>query len=299
MKKTLLLLLASLFLVSCPEEAEIMDLFHSADMTLPVVLDYSLKDNRIFIIEFSETVDMTEILFSGEALDPPGLGKSFSVPLPYTLEPGEEKRISFTVEKDNGSLTRVSLRVMGKNPDIPKVLINEVSIKGTSASPDRIELLVMEKGNAAGMRIEDGNWGFTLPSLGLNKDDLILIYWDKPTTRRHYLRSDGKMTYILNAYAPSTLSGTEGLLILKSDILNLLATSHLYTHCLLPLEAHLILTSPAFLSLTDSSSGMEERLTEQSSLLFNQYCIRTNCILSLHTLKHMYTDGMIGKKFLQ
>ena len=75
MKKTLLLLLASLFLVSCPEEAEIMDLFHSADMTLPVVLDYSLKDNRIFVIEFSETVDMTEILFSGEVLDPPGLGK--------------------------------------------------------------------------------------------------------------------------------------------------------------------------------------------------------------------------------
>ena len=53
MKKTILLLLASLFLVSCPEEAEIMDLFHSADMTLPVVLDYSLKENRIFLIEFS------------------------------------------------------------------------------------------------------------------------------------------------------------------------------------------------------------------------------------------------------
>ena len=217
MKKTILLLLASLFLVSCPEEAEIMDLFHSADMTLPVVLDYSLKDNRIFVIEFSETVDMTEILFSGEVLDPPGLGKSFSIPLPYALEPGEEKRISFTVEKDNGSLTRVSLSVIGKNPDIPKVLINEVSIKGTSASPDRIELLIMEKGNVAGMRVEDGNWGYTLPSIEVKKDDLILIYWDKPTARSHYLRSDGKMTYILNAYAPSTLSGTEGLLILKKE----------------------------------------------------------------------------------
>ena len=106
---------------------------------------------------------------------------------------------------------------MGKNPDIPKVLINEVSIKGTSASPDRIELLIMEKGNVAGMRVEDGNWGYTLPSIEVKKDDLILIYWDKPTTRSHYLRSDGKMTYVLNAYAPSTLSGTEGLLILKRE----------------------------------------------------------------------------------
>ena len=145
------------------------------------------------------------------------LGSSFSVSLPFSLSPGEKAGIKITAEDANGNIERFYLTVKGRNYETPSLIINEISVKGTQSNPDRIELYVLKKGDTAGVVISDDKYSFTLPSIKVKEGDIILIYWDRSTTKKSYERDRGKMTYIIKASAPSTLSGPEGAVIIRKE----------------------------------------------------------------------------------
>ncbi|MGN1164250.1 MAG: hypothetical protein ACI4S4_05505 [Candidatus Ornithospirochaeta sp.] len=214
----ILLLISSILLVSCPTSTgEILDMLSSRDYSLPTVLSHSLHNNSTLEVKFSETVELLEATSEGKALISPSLGSSFSIPLPRTLSPGEKCRVSMTARKENGNTSRISLLLSGRNHNLPSLILNEVSVKGTQSSPDRIELYVTESGDTAGMKVGGSKWEYTLPSITVTEGDLLLIYWDKPTTKKSWTRDDGKMTYVLNASSPSTLPGTEGIIYIREE----------------------------------------------------------------------------------
>ena len=214
----MIILLFSFLLASCPASTgEILDMLLSYDSSLPTMISHSLQNNSILEVTFSETVELLEAKAEGKSLISPSLGSSFSIPLPHSLKPGERYRVSMTARKENGNTSRISLLLSGKNYDLPSLLLNEVSVKGTQSNPDRIEIYVSGDGDTAGMKVGSSKWEYTFPSLKVEEGDLILIYWDKPTTRKSWMREEGKMTYVLSASSPSTLPGTEGIIWIREE----------------------------------------------------------------------------------
>ena len=218
MKKITLLLLLFLLFISCTQsEGVIEDITQSLSKTPPSLLSWSLVDNQSFSISFSETVEIKEMTIKGMTILKEELGSSFSLSLPFTLNPGEKEGVMISIVDMNGNKERIYLTIRGKNYNIPLLLINEVSTKGTQSNPDRIELYVLTEGDIAGVTISDDKFSFSFPSLKVNEGDIILIHWDRKTTKNSYERNRGKMTYIFNANSPSTLSGPEGAIVLRKE----------------------------------------------------------------------------------
>ena len=218
MKKIPILLSFLLFFISCvPGGGAIEDMTKDLIKTPPSLLSYTIEGNTTLALSFSETVEIKEMLINDQVILKERLGSSFSIPLPFSLSPGEKAGIKITAEDANGNIERFYLTVKGRNYETPSLIINEISVKGTQSNPDRIELYVLKKGDTAGVVISDDKYSFTLPSIKVKEGDIILVYWDRSTTKKSYERDRGKMTYIINASAPSTLSGPEGAVIIRKE----------------------------------------------------------------------------------
>lgn len=218
---TILIFFLSLFtLFSCSVvKDEITDLLSPLDKALPYITQYKMKNNSTLEISFSETVMIEEVVINGETKDKKRVGKDFSLDFGFTLQKSEKITIALTFSKSNKNTSRAFLTLYGKNDNIPTLLINEVSIKGTKNSPDRIELLVEKEGDAAGVVVTDNTSGndFLLPSLFLNKGDIVVIYWKDKREKDKEEREEGKKTYYLEANMSSTLSGTTGAIIVREE----------------------------------------------------------------------------------
>ncbi len=215
--------LAALILASCPVRGiRTYDAFYGKDKSMPEVLKHEMRDNAYLRIIFSEDVTLTDIEFNGRKLDYSMYGTIFSIPFPKTLQRGESAIISITAEDNAGNTTKASLKLIGKNTDIPLALINELSIKGTADSPDRVEILFLENGSSAGMIVSDGlsgeeNHSVILPDIAVKKGDTIVIYWDHEAESPDPVLSNGRTGYIINGESRTTLSGTNGAVLLYDE----------------------------------------------------------------------------------
>ena len=72
------------------------------------------------------------------------------------LPPGEKGILQGAVEDNARNSLYFTISLYGYNDRVPKVLINEFTTQGSSAHPDRVELLVLEAGDTAGMVFYDG-----------------------------------------------------------------------------------------------------------------------------------------------
>ena len=235
MKALLIAAITAIILSSCPYGSiRTFDVFYGKDKEMPELLSYELVDNSSMRLVYSEDVFLVDINLDGESLDYELHGTLFSIPLQRELNRGETARFSVTAEDEAGNTARASIEIVGKNLKIPEAVINEVSIKGTSESPDRIEILFLEAGSSAGMVITDGLPGeekhrYILPDIEVMEDDLILIYWDHESESYDPIFDNGRTGYILFADSPETLSGTNGALLLYDELDGEIADGIIYT----------------------------------------------------------------------
>ena len=223
MKALYLFFAASLLLSSCPDRGgRIYDSFQGKDRTPPKVIDYELLSSEKFRIAYDEEVALIDMELNGRTFGSLLEGSVFTIGFPEPLERGESAVLSITAEDLAGNTSRSSFPITGPNDEIPRSLINEISIKGTAASPDRIEILITEDGNTAGMTIKDGDrsnysHSFSLPDLEVRNGDIILIYWDTDIKGSGIQEEDGYFIYSFTAESETTLSGTNGAIVLLSD----------------------------------------------------------------------------------
>lgn len=221
MRKTVLLLLIIIILCSCPaENTDFVNLFLNKDRDAPTMLDYELRENRICFITFDENVTITDAHLNGENVFRPSK-ETRMVQLDFSSEikPGEEKTLFLTAEDKAGNTSRYAIRLTGVNLRQADLLITEVSMKGTATSPDRIELTATEGGSVLGYAVLDGiigheNHRYYLPEIHLNRNDIIVIYWDRCESLPATLIRDTERTYYLYAESKETLIGTNGAVIL-------------------------------------------------------------------------------------
>lgn len=215
--RQIIFLLLLLSLLSCKKEpVKDIDLLRDYDKSLPRVTEKILINNNIVHLVFSETVEIVECFVNKIKIKTPEIGNELYIKLDEDVKPGDDITIYILIRKTNGNTLRASLTLSGVNNNLPGLLINEVSIKGTSASPDRIELLVTEPGDTLGMVVADSKGeSYTLPSIIVEKDDILVIYWNSKTTKTKEIRDDERYTYYLNSGVQSTLSGTNGTIVLS------------------------------------------------------------------------------------
>lgn len=224
MKKifSILIILAAV-LISCMNTGdEIKNLLLGEDITWARILDYSLVDNSLFSIRFSEKVEINEIVFNGDKTKKTLLGDYIEIPLPRTLKMGEKFTIALTFSKNGGNTFRAWFTLYGKNDRKADLIITEASIAGTKVNPDRIELYVRKGGNTAGMMVTDalGTAGVILPGLEVNEDDIIVIYWDsksrmEPSPQERYSEL---YTYYVDGGMDHTLISTTGVILLYDEV---------------------------------------------------------------------------------
>ncbi len=209
-------------LLSCNGKLKLSDELLFADRELVRILSHTLNGNDEISVSLSDTAMLVEYTFKGIRMHSGAIGSSFSIPLPAPLEMGEVECFSLTLKKDTGAITRASFLLVGKNKNIPSLIINELSIKGTSTAPDRIELLALTSGNLKGVIVSDeldfkDKEHYSFPDMEVQAGDIIVLYWDREGEERRIVRKNGSSTYFMNARMDSTLISTDGLLAIFAD----------------------------------------------------------------------------------
>jgi len=111
------------------------------------------------------------------------------------LIPGDRHEIKVKVEDLNGNSTEIESLVYTKNNNPAKLLISEISTKGTSTNCDKVELVAVNRGSIAGFVISDGfNDNYKdrciLPDIYVNEGDFIVISFKND--EKDYLLSENK-----------------------------------------------------------------------------------------------------------
>ena len=85
----------------------------------------------------------------------------FALDLRTEMVRGRRYTISVTVADDNGNSLDIITNVYGYNDDIPQMIINEFTTRGSGRHPDVVELYLQTAGNIGGVTLYEGsmdNW---------------------------------------------------------------------------------------------------------------------------------------------
>ena len=163
-----------------PEPVEVLNILGGSDSVSPSLVSVQSVTSSVIRLEFSEPVRIY-----GTSFEPLGAredGKFVYVSLDASLEPGTRSYVHGRVKDYSGNTTGFTIQVWGFNPDLPEIVINEFTTKGTAKSPDRTELLVKSSGNINGMTLYNGvpdNFDsyVVFGDIDVRSGDMIVVWW--------------------------------------------------------------------------------------------------------------------------
>ena len=163
-----------------PDGVEVFNAFSGLDCIAPTLLSVKSEAGDIVRLEFDEPVRIYGSSLSQYVARADG--RFIYVQFPKTILPGKKSVLRGRVKDYSGNTTGFSVSVWGFNPRLPGIIINEFTTKGTSRSPDRTELRVLEDGNLEGLTLYCGIPGdcdasVMLGDMEVARDDLIVIWW--------------------------------------------------------------------------------------------------------------------------
>lgn len=189
--------IAAILLCSCNPLSDYRELMDT-DIHPPVILSAETISANCFLFEFSENV--TPVQNSFKVLPPTGIEKILIKTISkyneqkellciYTenlVPPGSRCLVEGQVIDHAGNSLFFSAAVYGWNENIPELIINEFTTQGSTANPDRVELVVLSAGNTAGVTFCDGVnleriQRIILPPLDVESGDMIVIHCGKET----------------------------------------------------------------------------------------------------------------------
>ncbi len=95
---------------------------------------------------------------------------------------GAEYRLEVTVEDAAGNSTALITRFFGFNPEVPRLLVNELTPRGSADHPDLVELKVLSDGDLAGVTLYQGtasDWTdrIVFPTCRVRSGEYILLHF--------------------------------------------------------------------------------------------------------------------------
>jgi hypothetical protein len=180
----------SIMLCACQAEPQrqIFNVLSGKDRVPPVLLGVKAESSNIIVCSFNEPVYSTsqKPSFNAdiEVVSITMHGKEMHLLLNKSIAPGTYVKISSNVKDAMGNTLRYSATCWGKNEDLPSLIINEFTTKGSGNNPDRVEILATSAGNIAGATFYDGigdlyDSTFTFPSVQVEAGDFLVLYFGK------------------------------------------------------------------------------------------------------------------------
>lgn len=187
-KKIFLIIISTLILCSCtscnPADTQIIDLLSCIDCIPPALLEIKGISSYAFNLEFSEpignrdycTVQLEDNYTTNFEIE----GSTLSIYSNKKLIAGRKYHIKVEVVDNSGNSTIVDAMCFSKNLNPARLLISEISTKGTKKYGDRVELICIDSGCLAGITIANGfnyNWGdrCVLPDVSICAGEIIVI----------------------------------------------------------------------------------------------------------------------------
>lgn len=186
------LILSALALAGCTPVADTRALLE-ADLRPPVFLSIAVNNSRSVALEFSEPVEYCRESYSCSpalalsADGPRSSQQQLELSFRDEMQPGTEYSLECSVRDAAGNTHTVLAKFFGFNPHVPEVRLNEITTQGSTSNPDKVELLVLEDGNTAGLCFIDGTRDLIrnckiFPAIEVTAGDYIVIHC-RPTGR--------------------------------------------------------------------------------------------------------------------
>ncbi len=152
------IIMSCMLLTGCPvtSQGSIENFFIGKDRQSPVLFSFEASNEITVTARFDESVHACSAYAGDEKLKAVPSGREVHITLLQKLLPSEQLNIALRVEDRAGNTTSIEKDISGKNSRIPRLLLNEFSIRGTKSQPDRIELRVLSDGDLAGITVYDG-----------------------------------------------------------------------------------------------------------------------------------------------
>lgn len=191
-----MLLIYSLSGCEAQPQQELYNVLLGTDHYSPILLDAYATGRYTAEYRFDEMIFCTKSHFNVESSDTDSqrivsvhpYGETVTLEFSSPLVPGRRTQVRGTVADRAGNSLSFSVGVWGYNDRIPTLLINEFTTKGSSANPDRVELLALSDGNLAGVTLYHGmpdifDTETVFPSWEVSAGDyLVIVFGNQPET---------------------------------------------------------------------------------------------------------------------
>ncbi len=156
------------------------------DRIPPVFLGATAVASDTIICYFNEPVSCdrpnTKIGQQLELLEALSYAQEIKLVVDGIVPPGVPVSITSRVRDAMGNTLRFSTICWGKNEQVPILLINEFTTKGSGNNPDRVEVWATTAGNLAGVTFYDGmadsyESKFTFPSIDVQAKEFLVLYF--------------------------------------------------------------------------------------------------------------------------
>lgn len=158
--------------------------FIEPDLMPPLLRAVEVPDRRSIAVSFSEPavleggslvidphLDVQEVAYDGARM-------LLSV---ADQSAGAEYRLKAVVTDERGNGLGMAARFYGHNGDVPRLVITELTTRGSRTRPDRIELVALSAGDLGGVTLYDGTPGnyrnrLVFPSIAVEPGDFIVVH---------------------------------------------------------------------------------------------------------------------------
>ncbi len=190
MKQILLILLTIFFLTGCEiQPKKLVNAVLYQDSTLPVLEDIVSLDEKKIQLVFSEPVKVTSFVSpDNKVRDVIEAENKVTFIFENILPINREIPLTLCTKDKGENALSLTIGITGRNPDIPRIVINEFLAKGTDTQPNRIEFECQSYGNLAGLYLTDnikglGTQSYEFPNIEVRKGQYIVLYTDsKPSS---------------------------------------------------------------------------------------------------------------------
>jgi hypothetical protein len=175
----------AIILAGCAETSDSGGPPFSADLLPPMILSSTTLDERRILIVFDEPVHAPILETAVEPVLPVAditpEGNEIIVTFSEDQSIGVDYILRMSVSDASDNSLSFLYRFSGWNPRVPDILVNELNPRGSSSTPDCIELLAKSPGNLGGLRlligtVENYSAEFVFPAVELAEGEFIVVH---------------------------------------------------------------------------------------------------------------------------
>lgn len=184
-----------LYFCDAQGQKELYNVLLGQDCSSPKLLNFKATAANEATFYFDEFVscklgDFKCIESTNSIIEVKTFESELTVKFARNLKAGSKETIEGRIVDLVGNSLSFVCGIWGLNENLPDLLINEFTTKGSTNNPDRVELIVLKGGNLAGITLYDGlsenfDSQTILPTYIVNEGDFVVIEFSEGLREAH------------------------------------------------------------------------------------------------------------------